>query len=104
VLIQLAEAEAGRLRMCDLAAAVVLSPSGLSRRVDRLERAGLVERERGEDDARSVEATLTPEGERVLDRLRRTHRTGVKERFADRFSEDELRTLTRLLARLGDGA
>lgn len=100
VLAQLAEAPGGRLRMCDLAAAVVLSPSGLSRRVDRLERAGLVGRERATADARSVEAHLTAAGKRLLGRLRQTHRGGVKERFADRFSAAELATLSALLGRL----
>jgi DNA-binding MarR family transcriptional regulator len=102
VLIQLAEAPRGRLRMCDLAAAVVLSPSGLSRRVDRLERAGLVTRERAERDARSIEARLTPSGKRLLERLRETHRSGVQERFADRFSAEELETLGELLGRLAE--
>ena len=102
VLAQLAEAPRGRLRMCDLAAAVVLSPSGLSRRVDRLERAGLVTRERAERDARSIETRLTPAGKRLLGSLRRTHRGGVKDRFADRFSAEELASLTELLGRLTD--
>jgi DNA-binding MarR family transcriptional regulator len=99
VLAQLGEAKGG-LRMCDLAAAVVLSPSGLSRRVDRLERAGLVARERGETDARAVEARLTPAGRRLLGRLRTAHRAGVREHFAGRFSEEELETLSELLGRL----
>ena len=100
VLAQLAEAPSGRLRMCDLAAAVVMSPSGLSRRVDRLERSGLVARTRGEEDGRNVEARLTPEGRRLLRRLRKTHRAGVKQRFADRFSDAELQQLAQLLGRL----
>ena len=104
VLAQLGEASTGRLRMCDLAAAVVLSPSGLSRRVDRLERAGLVTRERTAKDARSIEAGLTPAGRQLLRRLRLTHRAGVKERFADRFSDEELETLGELLGRLTDRA
>lgn len=102
VLIQLDEAPRGRLRMCDLAAAVVLSPSGLSRRVERLERAGLVTRERAEHDARSVEARLSPAGRRLLGRLRTAHREGVAQRFADRFSPDELDTLAEFLGRLAD--
>jgi DNA-binding MarR family transcriptional regulator len=102
VLIQLDEAPRGRLRMCDLAAAVVLSPSGLSRRVERLERAGLVTRERAEHDARNVEARLTPAGRRLLARLRRAHREGVAERFTDRFSPGELETLAEFLTRLTD--
>jgi DNA-binding MarR family transcriptional regulator len=100
VLIHLANAPERRLRMCDLAHAILLSPSGLSRRVDRLERAGLVSRERSETDARSIEACLTSSGRRFLDRLRPTHRAGIKERFVDRFSDTELETLAELLGRL----
>ena len=100
VLAQLAEASQGSLRMCDLAAAVVMSPSGLSRRVDRLEREGLIARQRSEGDARNVEARLTDSGKRTLGRLRRSHRAAVKERFADRFEPAELETLGEYLGRL----
>jgi DNA-binding MarR family transcriptional regulator len=99
VLIQLARAPEG-LRMCDLAEAVVLSPSGLTRRIDRLERAGLVRRSRGADDARNVETRLTPAGRRLFKRLRATHVAGIKERFLDRFSDEEIATLGELLGRL----
>lgn len=104
VLIQLAESPRGRLRMCELAEAVILSPSGLSRRVDRLEREGLVTRERAERDARNVEARLTANGRRLLNRLRQTHREGVKDRFADRFSDGELELLSEFLSRLNNGS
>lgn len=100
VLINLATASGQGRRMCELANAVLLSPSGLSRRVDRLERAGLVQRERAADDARNIEAGLTPAGNRLLGALQDTHLTGVKERFVDRFSADELETLHELLGRL----
>lgn len=100
VLVQLARADEGRLRMCDLAQAIVLSPSGLSRRVDRLERAGLVVRERGANDGRNVEARLSPAGKRLYERLRVTHFEGINEHFAQRFSASELATLAELLGRL----
>src|SRR4051794_6021951 len=93
-----------RRRMCDLAEAVVLSASGLSRRVDRLERSGLVRREPSADDRRSIEAVLTAEGERWFERVRDFHLTGVRRRFADRFSDEELETLAELLGRLRDDA
>lgn len=100
VLVQLAEAPRGRLRMCELASAVLLSPSGLSRRIDRLESAGVVKRERACEDARNVEARLTPAGKRLFRRLRETHRGGVKDRIEDRLDPDELETLSELLGRL----
>lgn len=102
VLVQLAEAPHGCLRMHELAELVVLSPSGLSRRVDRLEGLGLVRRSRNAEDARGVEASLTPQGKRVFQRLRKTHRAGVQRRFASAFSERELRELASLLGRLAD--
>jgi DNA-binding MarR family transcriptional regulator len=86
--------------MCDLAEAVLLTPSGLSRRVDRLERAGVVKRERASEDARNVEAQLTRAGKRLFHRLRQTHRSGVKHRFEDGFDAGELETLNELLGRL----
>jgi len=102
VLVQLAESPTGSVRMNELAELVVLSPSGLSRRVDRLEQLGLVERSRNERDARGVEASLTARGKRVFQRLRRTHRAGVQRRFASAFSERELGELAKLLGRLSD--
>lgn len=103
VLVQLFETKRERLRMHDIAEAVVLSPSGLSRRVDRLERAGLVQRNRSKEDARNVEASLTPQGRRLFEKLRTTHRAGVNERFASKFTEAELSTLRELLSRLAEG-
>jgi len=100
VLAQLAQAPGGKLRMCDLAEAVVLSPSGLSRRVERLERAGIVSRRRAEGDARSVEARMTPAGSRLYRRLRRTHLEGVRRLFASPFDGEELEQLGELLGRL----
>jgi DNA-binding MarR family transcriptional regulator len=100
VLVHLARAPRTRLRMCDLAAEVLLSPSGLSRRVERLERDGFVIRERSERDGRSIEAALTPAGKRLFRRLRSTHLRGVKERFADRFDAEEIAALRDLLGRL----
>jgi DNA-binding MarR family transcriptional regulator len=100
VLVQLAEAETGCLRMFDLAEAVVLSPSGLSRRVDRLERAGLVERNRASADARSIEARLTTDGKRLVARLRKTHRDEVRRCFNDRLSARELKVVGEVFERL----
>ena len=104
-LVQLSVAEDGELRMSELADAVVLSRSGLTRLVDRLEREGLVERRRGgRGDARSTYARIT---ERGLDRLAEaapTHLEGVRRLFVDPLDEDELRTVAAALGRLGAGA
>jgi len=100
VLVNLANAPKRRLRMCDLANQVLLSPSGISRRVERLEREGLVRRERAAGDARNVEAQLTQAGTQLIRRLGRTHRAGIQARFGDHFSDGELETLRDLLGRL----
>lgn len=102
VLATLSDAPDHRRRMCDLADAVVLSASGLSRRVDRLEESGLVSRERSPDDGRSIEAVLTADGERWFKRVSDFHLAGVRRLFADRFSDEELDTLAALLGRLED--
>lgn len=102
VLVQLSSAPGQSLRMCDLASAVLLSPSGLSRRVERLERDGLVLRRRAAGDGRNIEATLTAAGRRLFRRLQVTHHEGIKELFADEFSNAELDALAELLARLGN--
>ena len=100
VLLQLAEAPGRRLRMAELADRVLLSRSGLTRLVDRLEADGLVRRERSEDDARGTYTVLTETG---LGRLRRaapTHLTSIQRHWLDRFSDAELRELDGLLGRL----
>lgn len=100
VLIQLSRGPSEGLRMCDLANAVLLSPSGLSRRVERLERSGFVQRDRASSDGRSIEARLTTAGKRLVRRLGTAHLAGVKERFADQFSNRELEAIRDLLGRL----
>ncbi|MFP5218780.1 MAG: MarR family winged helix-turn-helix transcriptional regulator [Actinomycetes bacterium] len=102
VLVQLSEAAGRQLRMTELAERVLLSRSGLTRLVDRLEREGLVRRQACPSDARGTLAVLTDDG---VDRLREawpTHLAGVLERVVGRFDEPELRTLGALLARLVD--
>ncbi len=100
VLLFLNDADEGRMRMSELADSVLLSRSGLTRLVDRLERQGLLRRERCESDARGLFAEITPEGRRVFGKARRTHLDGVRRLFLDRFSRDELRTLGGLWAKL----
>ena len=104
VLLFLADAPAGRLRMSELADGVLLSRSGLTRLVDRMEREGLLERERCEDDARGFNAAITTKGRDLFQRARRTHLDGVRERFLSRLSAEELRTLAELWEKVDPGA
>ncbi|MCU1601195.1 MAG: transcriptional regulator, MarR family, partial [Frankiales bacterium] len=104
VLLQLAESEGRRLRMTELADRVLLSRSGLTRLVDRLERDALVERVACANDARGTHAVLTEAG---LDRLRSaapTHLRGVSEHVTSRLTPQELDQLKLLMLKLGDGS
>jgi DNA-binding MarR family transcriptional regulator len=93
VLLFLNDSAEGRMRMSELADSVLLSRSGLTRLVDRLERQGLLRRERCESDARGFFAEITPEGRRAFAVARKTHLDGVRRLFLSRFSRGELRTL-----------
>jgi len=104
VLLFLADAAGGRMRMAELADSVLLSRSGLTRLVDRLERDGLIRREPCEDDARGWFAAITPAGWELFEAARRTHLDGVRERFLDHFTRDELRALGDLWERVAPGA
>jgi DNA-binding MarR family transcriptional regulator len=100
VLVQLAEAPGRRMRMTELADAVLLSRSGVTRLVDRLERTGLVGRERADGDGRGVVAVLTQAG---LDRLRTasgTHLASVVQHFVEALDETEIDTFGRTCAHL----
>lgn len=96
----LEEAPDRRMRMRELADAVMLSRSGLTRLVDRLVRDGLIRRSTCSADARGCYAVLTPEGQRVIEAARPAHLDGVRRRFLDRFDERELAELGVLWSRL----
>jgi DNA-binding MarR family transcriptional regulator len=100
VLLYLNDSDEGRMRMSELADSVLLSRSGLTRLVDRLERQGLLKRERCTSDARGLFAEITPEGRRAFAQARETHLDGVRRLFLERFSRDELRTLGGLWEKL----
>jgi len=90
VLLRLARAPGRCLRMTELASRTMMSPSGLTRMVDRLVREGLVQRDRFEGDARVMLARLTDEGRRLLRRAARTHLRGIREHFTGRLSQAQL--------------
>jgi len=104
VLLFLAEAPDGRMRMCDLAESVLLSRSGVTRLADRLEAEGLLERVSCETDKRGLHAVITAEGRRRLTAARATHLAGVRERFLSRFSRTELDELAGFWERVVPGA
>ena len=104
VLLFLAEAPEGRLRMSELADGVLLSRSGLTRLVDRMERDGLLQRERCEEDQRGFYAEITDKGREMFAEARRTHLDGVRERFLDRLSPGDQRSLAALWEKVSPGA
>jgi DNA-binding MarR family transcriptional regulator len=93
VLLHLERAPEHRLRMSDLARSVLLSQSGVTRLVDRLEARGLVARAQCPEDRRVLWTQMTDEGHRRLLEARPTHLAGIRARFLDRFDENELRAL-----------
>jgi DNA-binding MarR family transcriptional regulator len=104
VLITLDAAPDQRLRMAELADSVLLSRSGMTRLVDRLERDGLLVRDHCTDDGRGCYAVLTEKGAATLAEARPTHLGGVRAKFLSRFDDEELRALAALWERVLPGA
>lgn len=102
VLLQLAEAPGRRLRMADLADRVLLSRSGLTRLIDRLQAERLVRREPSPDDARGTYTVLTEDGMRRLRAAAPVHLAGIRQHWLSHFTDQELRQLGALLARVAD--
>ncbi len=104
VLLQLADTPDGSLRMGELADRLFLSRSGLTRLIDRLVKAGLVEREVCESDRRGSYARLTAAGRRRFNAARPTHLRGVREHFLSKLSTRDLDRLAAVWPRvLGEG-
>ena len=99
VMVQLVEV-GGRLRMTELADAVLISRSGLTRLVDRMVSAGYVRREPSPDDARGVFAVLTDAGFARLKSASPTHLGGVGRYVVDRLTPEELTALGRACEKL----
>lgn len=85
-----------RLRMSALGARRLLTPSGITRAVMRLEERGLVRREPDPEDRRAAFAVLTTKGLEALRRAQRVHHAAVRELYLDRLGEREQRQLARL--------
>lgn len=96
VLAYVAEADGERMRMCDLAASASLSRSGLTRLIDRLERDGLIERQRCASDARGAWAQLTPQGRERLTTGRDVWLAALHRHFLSRLTPAELELLAQL--------
>lgn len=100
VLEQLRQAPEQRLRMQDLGERLAMSASGLSRRVSRMEHAGLVERQPCPDDRRGVLVVLTGLGKRRYRKALPVHLRGVEKYFLDHLSPEEAETLQAVFERV----
>lgn len=100
VLLALVNAPNRRLRMHELAKAVVLSRSGLTRLVDRLEQEGLLARDRSGPDRRATYAVLTLKGFRAFRRAWPIYAQGILKHFVQHLTEQEMSTLSQMLERV----
>lgn len=99
VLLALEYAPKGRLRMGELTSHVLLSPSGLTRLVDRIEKANLVERHLCPNDRRAFEVALTAKGRKAREKSWPIYARAIAEGFGNRYSDEEAQQLSELLAR-----
>ena len=99
-LLQLSRAEGRRLRRVDLAGSLLLTQSGVTRLLDGLECAGLVEKGSCASDARVTYAVLTEAGRQKLEGASASHIAAIRALFEEHFSRRELGTLSDLLGRL----
>ena len=103
VLLRLSRAEGSRMRRVDLAQEVLLTPSGITRLLEGLERSGFVERVACKEDLRVSYAQLTTAGRTKLRAASKTHIAGIHRLFLDHFDADERLVVGELLGRLTEG-
>jgi DNA-binding MarR family transcriptional regulator len=108
VLLRLDKAPDGRMRRTDLVDAMALTASGITRLLEGLHAAGLVDRVTCSNDRRVVYAVLTEAGREKLRAASPSHIASIRRLLGERFSAEELATLAELLGRLpgveGDGS
>ena len=103
VLVYLSEAPDRALRMCDLADALRLSPSGLTRRLDGLVKNGLVARQPSEEDRRVMMAVLTPHGLRRLQKAAPDHVENVRENLFDHLNASQIKNMAGIFGAIQKG-
>jgi DNA-binding MarR family transcriptional regulator len=101
VLLRLAEAPRGTMRMKDIAHSLLLSRSGLSRVVDELERKGYVARQACASDARGTEAVITRSGRGAFRKAQNSHLRSVRAEFLDKLSDKQLHQLADVWTTVG---
>jgi DNA-binding MarR family transcriptional regulator len=98
VLAYCSERPDGQIRMSDLAQAIHLSPSGMTRRIDGMVKRGLVKREACPSDRRASYVVLTDEGRARIRDAAPTHVRGVRTHFVDRLTPQQLSQLAHALS------
>ena len=102
ILLRLSWEESHRLRIQDLAAQSILTRSGVSRVVERLEKAGLVTREEASEDRRGAYAVLTEAGAERFRAAARAHIAFVRRNFLGLFNEEELKQMSAFWRRVAE--
>ena len=100
VLAALAEAAEQRLRPADIGTALVMAQYNLSRLLDRIAEAGLIQRSAVEGDARGQWVALTPEGAAMQERMQAFVAGAASAQFSVHLDSDEIKKLGKLLRRL----
>lgn len=100
VLVQLYFATDMKMRMQTLSDSLVLTRSGATRLVDRIEKAGLVRREPAAEDRRGYYAILTDDGQRLMERAQALHTVGIARHFGEHLSPDEQQSLYIIMSKL----
>ncbi len=103
VLVYLSEADEQSMRMCDLADVLQLSPSGLTRRLDRLVAGGFVARQGSSDDRRVMMGSLTKSGRDLLERTAPHHVQSVRRRIFDHLDESQVAAMTSIFTAIAAG-
>jgi DNA-binding MarR family transcriptional regulator len=100
VFVYLSAADGDSMRMCDLAEILQVSPSGLTRRLDGLVRAGWVERRPSDLDRRVMHAVLTDAGRAKLEAAAPVHVESVRARIIDHLDRDDLQAFARAFGKI----
>jgi DNA-binding MarR family transcriptional regulator len=101
VLMQL-DLAGGRLGLTELSSSIVLSPSGLSKLLDRMEASQLIQREPDPNDARSTFARITPRGRSLVRKARDRHHAWLQQVVGNALDDRDVADLTRIMKRIAD--
>ena len=90
----------GRLGLTDLASSILLSQSGLSKLLDRMEAAGLVRRDPDPRDGRAAITAITPQGRSLVRKARHSHHEFLRQTSGDALDDEDLADLARIMDRI----